>query len=139
MTARCLRDIVSKKTFTIETILLERSPDLVCRNMFCDKVTLPCLCRLEHALSFLDLSSVRYINLSKNKLSELPPSLAGMKNLEHLDISNNALRKLPGYLLSLSNLHTMKADGNDFNFPLPPDGNLSNTYMKNHQDAIFPK
>lgn len=130
---------MSKKAFAIEKILLQGSPDLICRNMFCDKVTLPCLCRLEHSLSYLDLSTVKQLDLSNNRLSELPPSLAGMKNLECLDISNNALKNLPEYLLSLSKLQFVKADGNDFIFQVPDDGIMSNDYFKSNQSVIFPE
>jgi hypothetical protein len=42
--ARSLRDLVRRSEQRIEHILLPKSEDLVCRNMFCDKVSLPCEC-----------------------------------------------------------------------------------------------
>ena len=37
-----LRDIVSRSDVQIQKIILSKSPDLICRNVFCEKVTFPC-------------------------------------------------------------------------------------------------
>ena len=136
MTARSLRDIVSKKSFLIENICLRNSPDLVCKNLFCDKVTLPCLCRLEHALSYLDLAAIRRIDLSDNKLTSLPPSLEKMTSLEYLDISSNKLKKLPIYLLSLPNIKNIRIGGNCMEYSMPSDGEISNEDLERHKELF---
>jgi Leucine-rich repeat (LRR) protein len=111
MIARSLRDLVSAPvgSLAIETIVLKKSQDLVCRNMFCDKVGLPCLCKLEHALSspHLDLSNIKRLDLSSNKLTSLPPSIEKMINLEELNLSNNSLCSLPQHLKKLERLELL--------------------------------
>ena len=47
------------------------------------------------------LCAVRWLNLSKCQLTEVPESLGLARNLEHLDLSNNKLRALPLSFLKL--------------------------------------
>ena len=68
-------------------MLLYNFSDTCC----CDYAELSGLCRLEQALSYADLSSVTHVDLSSNRLTELPPSLDKMVNLESLDLSDNKL------------------------------------------------
>ncbi|KAJ8682305.1 hypothetical protein QAD02_018097 [Eretmocerus hayati] len=56
-------------------------------------------------LNDLDFHHVFTINLSHNCLSEVPDSLADLKNLESLDLSDNELVDLP---MSLAKLHRLK-------------------------------
>jgi Leucine-rich repeat (LRR) protein len=110
--AKSIRDIVLKSNEAIETISLPTSPDLVCKNIFCEKVTKPCLCKLEHALCSLNLSLVKSVDISGNSLDRLPPSLEKMINLEHLDVSDNKLKLLPRFLLNLPQLKHIQLNGN---------------------------
>mmetsp|Transcript_24701 Transcript_24701/g.41766 ORF Transcript_24701/g.41766 Transcript_24701/m.41766 type:complete len:143 (-) Transcript_24701:253-681(-) len=112
--ASSLRDLVKKSDTHISKIMLSKSEDLVCRNMFCDKVSLPCLCRLEQAVCYADLTRVTHLDLSANKLSELPPSLKLMTNLEFLDLSDNRLKALPRSLLENRQLKEIRLSGNEF-------------------------
>jgi Leucine-rich repeat (LRR) protein len=124
MLARSLRDLVScapEGALVIQAISLKGSSDLVCRNIFCDKVGQPCLCKLEHALSSprLDLSMIRTINLSSNGLTALPPSLERMINLEELDLSENSLTALPSFLPKLEKLSLLNLSANPLEGKLP--------------------
>ena len=150
--AKSLRDLVKKSDQHIGKILLSKSEDLICRNMFCDKVSLPCkvlinkssqstalstcstlwilsplhswvymyiyiyigLCRLEQAICYADLSTVTHLNLSSNRLTELPPSLDHMINLEYLDLSDNQLTSLPKSVLEFDQLKCVTLHGNNF-------------------------
>lgn len=116
MIVRSLRDLVasSKVPRAIENIILKSCEDLVCRNLFCEKIGKSCLCRLEHALAspFVDLTSVKSVNLSSNKLESLPPSISKMNNLEELDISENSFTELPHFLLSLDKLSRVNISSN---------------------------
>ena len=101
-------------SLVIDTILLRSSQDLVCRNLFCDKVGLPCLCKLEHALSspHLDLSKIKRLDLSSNKLTSLPPSIEKMVYLEELNLRENSLCNLPTYLKGLEKLNMIDLSDN---------------------------
>lgn len=116
MIARSVRDLVSASggSLAIETIILKSSQDLVCRNIFCEKVGLPCLCKLEHALSspHLDLGHIKRLDLSSNKLSSLPPSLEKMVHLEELDLSDNSLNFLPPQVKRLKRLNLLDLSAN---------------------------
>jgi Leucine-rich repeat (LRR) protein len=105
MIARSLREIASagRKKQLIERIVLSKSEDLVCNNMMCEKVTLPCICRLEKVLDGVDSpESVLSIDISDNALDCLPPSLAKFTRLQHLDLRGNALTNVPAYLDGVS-------------------------------------
>lgn len=49
MIARSIREASALKH--VRSLLLRRSEDLVCRNMLCEKVGEPCVCRLDLVLS----------------------------------------------------------------------------------------
>mmetsp|Transcript_22074 Transcript_22074/g.32170 ORF Transcript_22074/g.32170 Transcript_22074/m.32170 type:complete len:143 (-) Transcript_22074:198-626(-) len=113
MIARSIRDIVAKKSVHIEHIVLSGSPDLICKNMMCEKLLGPCICRLEHALASLDLTKVKSLDLSKNKLNSLPPSVEAMANLTSLNISANEFVTLPRSLLGLEQLSSLDISNNN--------------------------
>jgi Leucine-rich repeat (LRR) protein len=110
MTARSLRDIV-KMEGKISSLLLKSSKDLVCTNLWCEKVTGPCICRLQRTLDKVDLSMLTKLDLSGNKLTELPPAVKDMVSLEELDLSDNAFVVEPPELSKLS-LLKFNLDGN---------------------------
>ena len=89
-------------------LLLRSSKDLVCVNMWCEKVTGPCVCRLERALQEIEPRSLIEVNLSGNRLTTLPPSLSTLVNLRSLDISENDLEKRPVELEQLVLLHSLE-------------------------------
>ena len=68
--------------------------------MFCEKVTKPCICRIERTLEKLNNSTLETIDLSKNKLESLPPSLAKMRNLKVLNLNDNQLKDIPSEIIS---------------------------------------
>jgi len=102
---RSLREIASavRKNVKIEHIVLKGSEDLICNNMMCEKVTEPCVCRLERVLETVTApGEVRSIDISGNRLPALPPSLEKFTpHLERLDLSHNALTELPAFVLDM--------------------------------------
>jgi len=84
------------------SLLLESSEDLQCRNIMCEKLGGPCLCRLALVLS--RCTRLRTLSLAKNSLSSLPDGVMQSQTLTELDISSNALTAIPDSLTALENL-----------------------------------
>jgi hypothetical protein len=63
MIARSLAELLRHKGKVTE-LYLKRSADLVCNNLFCEKVTKPCLCRLERALEHSNPANLEVLDLS---------------------------------------------------------------------------
>lgn len=96
----------------VTELLLPRSSDLVCNNLFCEKVTGPCLCRLERALQAANPAQLRKLDLSGNRLTALPPFVTHLSELRELDLSDNAFKKIPKELIQLTNLQHVYLRGN---------------------------
>ncbi|NET83099.1 MAG: GTPase [Moorea sp. SIO1F2] len=72
-----------------------------------------------------NLSNLTWLNLSHNQLSNLPESLGNLSNLTWLDLSGNQLTKLPESLGDISNLISLNLSRNKLiNLP----GYLGNFY-----------
>ena len=83
------------QTKQVKTIILSASEDLKCVNLFCEKVGGPCVCRIERVLARDDLkNTVESVDLSVNKLTQLPPSLFKLRNMKILNLRNNDLTNL---------------------------------------------
>lgn len=89
---------------TAATLVLSASPDLLCRNIMCEKVGGPCICRM--ALSLSRMTALRNLELSDNNLVALPdtvwgypatPDAAGAQvlALERLVLRNNRFQHFP--------------------------------------------
>ncbi len=66
------------------------------------------------------------IDISENKLRQLPPEIGRFTNLEHLYLANNQLTSLPPEIGQLKKLKTLVLSGNQLN-QLPPEiGQLTN-------------
>ena len=63
-------------------------------------------------LRLRNLSSLKLLNLSRNALEELPPSLFDGLNLSVIDLSHNKLRTLNATQFDLENLTTLDLRGN---------------------------
>ena len=59
-----------------------------------------------------NLSSLKLLNLSRNALEELPPSLFDGLNLKVIDLSHNKLRTLNATQFDLESLTTLDLRGN---------------------------
>jgi len=88
MIARSLLEVYHHKG-KIAELVLTASSDLVCNNLWCEKVTLPCICRLEKVLQSVDVATLKRLDLSNNGLSALPPSIAKLTGLKELNLSGN--------------------------------------------------
>lgn len=117
----------------MQALDLDRSPDLVCHNIVCEKVGEPCICRLSRVLesvhnlqwlslsgnnlpslpdSLCNLSELQYLDVHQNCLSTLPDNIAGLQSLRHIDIKDNKVSCLPQGILDLHNLESFHMDGN---------------------------
>jgi hypothetical protein len=100
MIARSLIE-ASSASSPIRSLVLKSSRDLVCVNLFCERVTLPCVCRLDRVLQSKRLKHIRSLDLSHNKLHILPPSIGDLVDLEDIDISGNDFAELPDPIVRL--------------------------------------
>ena len=117
--AKSLTDVVKvrKRGGKVGSLLLNASKDLVCNNIWCEKVTGPCICRLERTLQDLDQGALKKLDLSGNNLSALPPSMAKLSNLQELDISDNNFSKMPEVLKGLEHLEHIVDENNPYTIP----------------------
>lgn len=60
-----------------------------------------------------DPDIIHGLNLSGNKLEELPAAIGAFTSLEMIDLSGNRLSKLPETIVNLQNLKKLKANNND--------------------------
>ena len=116
MIAKSLAELVIKNNRIIQKISLNASEDLICKNIFCEKLLSPCICRLERALdkfqSPLDINS---IDLSNNSLNLLPLSLKKYTNVQNLNLQSNNLKDLDLDLIeSLTKLEILDISQNSF-------------------------
>lgn len=98
--ARSLGELLRLKG-AVRELRLRSSPDLVCSNLMCEKVTKPCLCRLERALQAANPLDLEVLDLSGNNLDVLPPFVATLAKTPRtftLDLSNNLFTRLPAEL-----------------------------------------
>jgi len=58
------------------------------------------------------LPRLQYLELSNNKLNDLPLEIVNLQNLTRLDISNNCIADLPYCLAQLPNLISLQVEGN---------------------------
>ena len=111
MSAHSLTEVVKLKG-AVRSLLLRASKDLVCSNLWCEKVTGPCVCRLERTLQKIDVSTLVHLDLSGNRLTELPPAVRGLTALQSIDLSDNDFGAVPDELQELSSLQSCILEGN---------------------------
>mmetsp|Transcript_22152 Transcript_22152/g.30803 ORF Transcript_22152/g.30803 Transcript_22152/m.30803 type:complete len:168 (+) Transcript_22152:157-660(+) len=101
----------------VKVLNLMKSEDLVCMNLMCEKVGDPCICRLSRALE--RTPNLKHLNLSGNRLSQLPDIIWNLKDLQTLDLSDNLLESRPPKISLLQNLVCLNISKN----PIPNESN----------------
>ena len=116
--AKSLLQLTQRKV--VKSITLRGSEDLMCVNLFCEKVGGPCICRLERALSKEQLATtVEDLDLSNNNLTQLPPSLLKLTQLRVLNLSQNQFMTLNVESLStLPHLRHLNVCSNPLDLPV---------------------
>lgn len=77
-------------------------------------------CLLQLPSSFLELTALRWINLTSTKLTVLPPVLCDMTGLLDLNLTMNKLSSLPPEVTRLGRLKSLSLKANCFwKFPVP--------------------
>ncbi|RHY23939.1 hypothetical protein DYB37_005955 [Aphanomyces astaci] len=118
----------------VRELILQRSEDLLCRNLMCERVGEACVCRFSMVLE--KLPQLKALNVSHNHLHALPPSLfnlpqleelnlghnnlsdtalvglEGLQSLRHLDLSHNQLTSAPSTLALLPYIQVIDLRGN---------------------------
>lgn len=61
-----------------------------------------------------NLSNLRILDLSNNKMTGVPAEVGQLKYLEYLNLSNNQLTGLPNELGNSGNLKTLDISGNNY-------------------------
>lgn len=106
--ARSLRQVARAQR--PHTLILSRSQDLVCKNIMCENVGEPCVCKLSLALE--RVPDLLHLDLSENQLTCVPESAFVLTQLVHLNISGNRITSLPRQLMKLSNLRELNIANN---------------------------
>lgn len=76
--------------------------------------------------TLFSLYNLQELKLTKNKLQEISPKIANLSNLQKLDVSRNNLCVFPSSIGNLTNLTEIIAN-NNYIYTLPPEiGNLIN-------------
>lgn len=73
--------------------------------------------QLTDIAQILQLSKLEILDLSKNRMSEIPEAIKGMTSLKFLAVSRNFLTRLPLALGDMPQLSKLKIDDNRIVFP----------------------
>lgn len=74
-------------------------------------------CRIKNLYFIADFTDLEYLNLSNNRIKELPKNISELIKLKYLDLSNNRLKTIPvEEIHKLSNLKILNLKGNKLNF-----------------------
>jgi Leucine-rich repeat (LRR) protein len=88
---------------------------------------------------YADLSKVTHLDLSGNRLTELPPSLDKMVNLQFIDLSNNQLESLPRSILTFSHLKSIVLHDNKFAHAVNGDAQIEHNDLPSMESWLFEK
>ena len=82
--------------------------------------------KLNLTYSLIDLYNRRWLDLSHNQLTKIPPEIGNLVNLQELNLSENRLKFLPLEICNLVNLIKLTLYRNRLKFLPPEIGNLVN-------------
>lgn len=69
-------------------------------------------CALRHLPEFGEMPKLEFLNLSSNRLTELPASIGGLGSLMEINLESNRLESLPGSIGRLAKLGELSVFGN---------------------------
>jgi Leucine-rich repeat (LRR) protein len=144
LTASKSYKIQSKITACALLILVSFTNRLKAQNQLLDSLTLDTLTaytNLEQALKdpkkviklvlrrdklktfppeIFQLTSLQYLDLSKNDIKEIPYQIGTLKDLQYFAVAKNHLIELPSHIGDLANLYYLNANQNDL-YGIPPE------------------
>eukprot|EP00750_Incisomonas_marina_P014848 INCI17901.2.p1 GENE.INCI17901.2~~INCI17901.2.p1 ORF type:complete len:189 (-),score=25.68 INCI17901.2:51-617(-) len=105
----------------VQSLHLEKSGDLICKNLMCGKVGSPCICRVGRWVyqNREVLSGCKELSLRSNALHALPDEIFNLPQLTHLDLSDNDLSVVPEEISRLTALEVLYLNGNRHLASLP--------------------
>jgi Leucine-rich repeat (LRR) protein len=89
--ANSLKQAVLLPSSKVRVLSLRASPDLVCRNLMCEKLNEPCVCKLARFVAQNDFTNLEELYLNQNRLTLLPGAIF-LPSLKLLDVSHNNLK-----------------------------------------------
>lgn len=109
-----LRAATKKGPGGVQSLHLEKSGDLICKNLMCGKVGSPCICRVGRWVyqNREVLSGCKELSLRSNALHALPDEIFNLPQLTHLDLSDNDLTLVPEEISRLVALEVLYLNGN---------------------------
>lgn len=72
--------------------------------------------RIRNLTGIGSLTNLHYLNLSGNRISEIPDEIENLQNLFELDLSNNRIKKVNTGITKLKNLKILNLKGNKIPF-----------------------
>ncbi len=94
---------------------LSNSDDLVCKNIMCEKLGDPCVCKLARFLAQTQFPKLEGLSLDSNKLTTIPDPVFQIKTLKSLSLNNNKVvidQQFVEKLKLLPNLEKLSFKGN---------------------------
>lgn len=87
----------------------------------------------------LGMPSLEILDVSRNKITVIPPKIANLTSLKVLAIAKNKIEELPVCLGDINSLQVLKLDGNPLRFPPPEvcriNDNAPSPANENERDA----
>ena len=89
-----------------------------------------------------NLTNLKTLNISNNQITEIPKEIFNLTNLTYLDISNNKIKEIPKEIFNLTNLTDLYVSNNQIS-EMPKEicnlTNLTDLYVSNNQISEIPK
>jgi len=90
-----LRSAALASSNEVRSLDLSTSEDLKCKNIMCEKIDEVCVCKLARFLVQNPFPNLESLNLSGNSVEVLPEPIFDVQSLTELNLSYNKLIQLP--------------------------------------------